>query len=111
MSKHNQIVPPTKSLADIIKDDSHIMSLAIEDGTERRDNWTEFFDTLGSFLKSWNMKVVGIDKIVFAKMTQERIQRLAQAAENIVTEESANVENIQTEKTDATSKEVILAKS
>lgn len=83
MSKHNQQSNQTehKSLADVMKDDTNVISLAFEDGTPNRDNWSEFFDTLGRFLTTFNIKVVGIDKSTYGRLVQERIERQKRAQE------------------------------
>lgn len=80
-SQHSQSQVPHKSLADVLKDDSNVISLAFEDGTPGRSNWSEFFDTLGQFLVSWNIKVVGIDKRTYTLLVQERIERQKRAQE------------------------------
>ena len=81
MSKHNHHEPDHKSLADVMKNDSNVISLAFEDGTPNRDNWSEFFDTLGRFLTTFNIKVVGIDKTSYSKLVSERIDRQRKAQE------------------------------
>ena len=111
MSKHDR--PKHESLADVLKDDSKVISLAIEDSTQNRSNWSEFFDTIGSFLKTFDMKIVGIDKGTYAKMVKERVERLrAQAQVTAVEPEAKTPEIITTEKEQSNGpKEIIIAKS
>lgn len=101
--------PEHKSLKDLIKDDSNIISLAFEDDTPNRDNWSEFFETLGSFLKAWNVRLVGLDKKVYAKMVAERIERLRASAQIKQQEEKPQIITGQ-EKPNATP-QIIVAKS
>jgi len=84
--KHKNIKPAAQqaaqTLGKMIKDDSNVLSIAIEDRIiGKRLNLTEFFDTLTHFLASWNMALIGIDKQTFLKMSKERAERMANAPE------------------------------
>ena len=102
--------PEQKSLKDVLKDDSRVISLAFEDDTPNRDNWSEFFDTLGSFLKSWNIRLAGIDKRTYSRMVAERIERLRASAQIKAEEEKKPQIITGQEKPDA-APQIIVAKS
>jgi hypothetical protein len=59
-------------LGQLLKENSNVVSLALEDQVPNRINYIEFFDCLTSFLRSYNFAIVGIDKETYVKIQKER---------------------------------------